>query len=94
VRRTTGPEDTALPHRFEFFQNMTAQVTWTRPDGSQESRHYQVDVFADERDQPDRLAVRLREGDVPKFTFQFRLVPDGKTLALKAGDGELDFTRP
>jgi len=89
VRQPTGPGDTAVPYRFEFYRNLTAQVTHLHPDGSIESRHFQVDILVDERDQ---LAVRLRDGET-LFSFQFRLTPD-RTIALRNGSGELVFSRP
>ena len=87
VRQPTGPDDTAVPYRFEFFRNMTAQVTRLLPDGSIQSRYFQVDVLVDERDQ---LAVRFRDQE-PVFTFQFTL-DSGRTIVLR-GTG-LAFSRP
>ena len=88
-RETTGPGDTATPYRFQFFQNLSANVTQLQPDGSVVSRFYHLDIFADES---DRIVLRFRDGH-SIFTFQFTLKSD-RTIALRNGAEELIFSRP
>ena len=86
--RAAPPGDTALPVRFEFSRDMSAQVTHLLPDGGTQSRRCQVDLIVDEGDQ---LAVRFRDGDV-LFTFQFTLSSD-RTIVMRNGAGRVAYSR-